>query len=461
MKRLAIWTSLILLLIINFSFFYNVKSTQLNFTNTNIAPEREDYIKRRSKSLVNVGDAIFDLTSPKFSCKKYLKSRDKLDFLHIAFLYNTFGNKFDCVKTLLQDPRLMTIEINLINEPGHRNRRLESHEFLHYIRGGPAKYSRLLKSRNKDLKKRFDAYVVKAQNLLMGYQQPHTKCFINPGLESNVSVRAGKVLVEWAREAFPQCSIVWNPLHGKLQASRTGANLAEGHGPGPNFTGPCITNLDGTDINFPDRLTCAAKTYNEEGTKNWINSGNALRSYITEYANRCEVAFLWVGEYNQFNFDECKAWEPPTKRGGRKDKIFDLVGKEIAWAHSSGKVIPKDLEFTDADKQALASCDVVRTKWNDGEKRGRLLKQSEFSDRGGVILTSSDLSSATSIKILYRKTVVDTYRRIGTYGHDNSRRILWRSNISPVKYPVNVVIQLKVKNKNICYKIKDPQIRHD
>jgi hypothetical protein len=465
-----LFASVLFLILGIVGYFSATQSRTINYFDIASRPSAE--LVATDKGLLNVGRAPFAITAKRFQCKNFLDSLDDLQVLNIAFLYNTFGNKFDCIKTLMHDPRLARLEINLINEPCHRNRRCQKHEFLSVV-SSPQKYDQLLKAKDAKLKARFDAYVIKMQELLAGHLQDHTQCYINPGLESNVGLRAAKTLVSWAKEAFPQCKIVWNPLKPSGETARSvGADFIEGHGPGPNLKGPCITNLDGTDINFPERTSVAVKTYVEGQPKNWVNSGAALQSYAQEYANKCEMVLFWGVEDNCNDSGFVGGFIPPTDRQCRVGIFNKLTAKEVKTAHTKGRRLPKDLTYNDEDMNSFQGCDEIKDNWNDGAKRGRLLKQSEFSDRGGVILTSSDLNGSRSIQIFARGKKVESYEKKGQYTHDSSRRDLWRSNISPTKYPFKVAVRIttnrkivgpdgKQKNKLVCYKIPNPTIRQD
>ena len=425
------------------------------------SPTNSSELRVTDRGLLNVGRAPFAIAHRRYQCDDFLKSVDRLQVLNIAFLYHTFGHNYDCIKTLMQDPRLSKLEIHLINEPCHRNRRCEKHEFLASV-SSPQKYDQLLRARDAKLKARFDKYVERLQALLAGYLQPTTQCYISPGLESNVGDRAAKVLVRWAREAFPQCKIVWNPLKPKGPARAVGADLVEGHGPAPKLSGPCIANLDGTDVNFPERTSTMVKTHVEGQPKNWVNSGAALQSYLNEYGNKCELAFVWTVEDNCNNSGDTSGFKPPLTRQCRVGKVNQLAAKEVKTAHVNGRREPRNLEYTEEDMRSFAGCSVVRENWNDGDKRGRLLKQSEFSDRGGVIITSTDLNGSRSIEIQARGRRVDSYTRNGQYTHDGGRRDLWRSRTSPTKYPFKVAVRIRDRSgKLICYKIPNPTIRQD
>lgn len=443
-------------------FFQSVELPPNAFFDPN-HPTRLAYRETLERRLVNVGRAPFAIAHNKFDCKGFISSLKDLDFIHVAWLFNTFGTKYSCLNKILADPRLVTLQTNLINEPGHRNRRLEKHEFLYNI-SSPSKFDKLLKSRNPKLKAQFDKYVAPLQDLLVSRLQPQTECLINPGLESNVSARAGKVLVQWTREAFPFCKVVWNPLAKAKDTQGTGANLIEQHGWSPSFsTNSCIFNNDGSDINFPGRKAASAIAHekDENSPKNYVNSGNALQSTIEELANQCKIAFLWVGEDNCFNYDGQGApWVHPTRRSCKAGPVNKYVAKEVAHAHKNGIREPKEFVYSEAEESSFAGCSEIR-KPHDGAKKNFLLKQSEFSDRGGVVITPTSLNGASSITVVHKGTKVDSYQRTGNYGHDGSQRGLWRSNKSPLKYPFKVAVRIKQGNKTICYRVNNPRIRND
>lgn len=429
------------------------------------APIRVAYRDALTTNLVNVGRAPFGIAHKRFRCTNFLASLNKLNFLHIAWLFNTFGQDNRCLIKLLNDPRLITLETNLINEPGHRNNRLEKHEFLYGV-SSPKKFDRLLKSRNARLRRKFSVYVAPLQNLLVGNLQPHTECLINPGLESNVSASAGKVLVQWAREEFPFCRIVWNPLQGA--AVGTTAELLELHGPAPKFPkgSACLTNLDGTDINFPQRKSLAFLVHEKDplSPKNYINAGNALQQYIAEYANRCEFVMLWVAEDNCFshNTDLNMPWISPTKRSCSVGITNKLTAKEVRSAHEEGVGVPKVIEYSEENLKSFVGCTEIRSPV-DGPKKNFLLKQSEFSDRGGTILLPASIKNPGRVVVVFNGKTIDIYEKAGVYNHDsnNARRPLYRSTKSPVKYPLRVAIKITTSGGTICYKIPNPKIRND
>lgn len=393
----------------------------------------------------NVGRGVFSLMSPSFNCDAFISSVRRLPVLHIAALYNTFGNDFRCWDRLAADIRLQTVELNLINEPGHRNRRLGKYEFLYGV-GTPSQYDKLLRDRDPKLKAKFVEYVQLAKQKIESLPK-HVQCLINPGLESNVSAKAGQVLMEWTREQFPSCRTVWNPLKAQAKLIK-GADLVEGHGPNPPLTKACIANLDGTDISFPQRISPLGE--------NSVESGRPLMQYVATYANRCEVVFLWTVEDN-CNF-KTGFIDPRARNCKPASKVFKLVAKEAERAMKTIKQKTKRA-WTQKESESLKSCTSVNSP-NDGAKKDFLLKQSEYRDRGGVVLFPKGIKPQ-SVTIVWEGKTIDTYRPSGSYEHDGSNRAMFRSMTSPVSYPFHVVVKAIKGSSTICYKIDNPNERND
>ena len=129
----------------------------------NRSSSSQDVFSESTDGLTNIGYAPFNLTAPKFNCDGFIESLKPLTEIHIAFLYNTFGNDFSCLNRLLADQRLKTLEVNLINEPGHRNNRLGTYEFLYGV-GSVNTWNTKLKNRDARLRQKYIDYVKPLQD---------------------------------------------------------------------------------------------------------------------------------------------------------------------------------------------------------------------------------------------------------------------------------------------------------
>jgi len=408
--------------------------------------------------LNNVGYAPFNLTSPAFNCDGFLEASKDLSELHVAFLYNTFGNDFSCLKILLNDPRLKTLEINLINEPGHRNNRLGSYEFLKSV-GSIKNYDHLLKTRNGKLKRKYVKYTTPIVQLLNTHIQPSTTLFINPGLESNVTDSAGRVLVSWTREIFPSARIVWNPLRPTpRRRQNTNADSLEGHGLSPNLDVPCIFNLDGLDVSYPTRPALGELQHTNGQSKNWVQSGTPLFQLLETYANKCEVVFVWTAESNGLDYRKTKFVDPRKRNNNISTSMYSIIMRDIEIVHRRGKIYPTSYNYSLEDNTVVSTCDIIQDSFADTIKSGNVLKQSEFRDRGGVVLLPNKFLSTEKLYLINKNKVVDVYRNSGRY-HDG--RAMFRSNKTPTKYPFKTYLVFSHNANKICYKIDNPRVRLD
>jgi hypothetical protein len=406
-----------------------------------------------AQGLPNVGYAPFNLTANKFNCNGFIKSIEPLEEVHIAFLFNTFGNNFSCLERLLADPRLKTLEVNLINEPGHRNNRLGSYEFLYGV-GSVATWNKKLSARNPALKQKYINYVKPIQAVLAEHLRPHTTLMINPGLESNVSASAGRVLIAWTRDLFPDARIVWNPHRASLNTRKfVSADLIEGHGQFPALREPCVYNMDGTDVKYNNRPALGEGS----GIKNYFHSGAPLFQQLEKYANRCEVAFVWTQEGNGLSYKQ--GFKDPRERNNFiPTAMYRQIMRDIIAVQKRGRIAPKSDTYTAKDNAIVNSCSVVSSNFEDGLKSGRLLKQSEFPDRGGVLLLPTEFRSVKNASLVKGTKTVDSFRNTGPY-HDG--RPLFRSNTSPTTYPFNTYLVFNKGNVRYCFKLSNPRIRLD
>jgi hypothetical protein len=237
----------------------------------------------RPGQFFNVGRAPYALQSETFDCQGFLNSLNGIENLHIAFVWNTFGLNNDCLLSLMNDPRLKSLEIHLMNECCHRRGDCPPHEFLARI-NTPATYNKLLLAKDTALTIQLQEYMAPIRQFLDANLKPGTRCFISPGLESNISSEAMGWLNQITGSMFPNCALVQS---GGGVPNNT--NYDEGHGSSPNLNPPCFANLDGTDVDFPQRRTI--------DPNNHIDSKN-LSKYIKKYAPKCEVVFLWTQDDN-------------------------------------------------------------------------------------------------------------------------------------------------------------------
>lgn len=409
----------------------------------------------QTQGLDNIGYAPFNITANKFNCKGFISALAPLKVIHLSFLYNTFGNNFECLERIIKDERVKTLQIHLVNEPGHRNKRLGDYEFLYNI-DSPGAYNTLLLNQDETLRLRYFEYVRPLQNFIQNSVRSDIEVIITPGLESNLSVNASKILFSWTKELFPNSRLVFNPYPFNSNRERVGADFLESHGLFPQVDSPCIFNLDGADISFPNRLALGQKSYEEGQTKNWIQSGTPLFQLYEEMANKCEYVFLWTAESNGLKTG--KFIDPRLRKNVISTRMYRTIISEIVTLSRKGKVYPLNLNYDEQELFIEKDCSEVRTNFEDGAKRGNLLKQSEFRGRGAVLLLSKSFSTSKKVKLYHKNKIVDSFKRVQNY---KDGRPMFRSGKSPTKYPLKTFLVIEEKNKKICYKLANPRIRLD
>lgn len=447
MKKL--WSSIILIVSI---FAFAVQ--------TNDAPRsKSDFLAAQEEQrLTNVAYATFNLTAPKFNCDGFIQATTSLKEIHLSFLYNTFGNDFSCLNRLLQDERVKSLQVHLINEPGHRNNRLGKYEFLHGV-GTVNQWNKRMVARDTALKVKLTSYVKPLQDNLEQNLRDDVEFYVSPGLESNLGDRAGRVLVSWTRELFPNARIVWNAYRGSRNTIRpTRADLMEGHGFSPALKAPCIYNMDGLDVAYPTRPALGQLSHQEGGTKNWLQSGAPIFQQMEKYGNRCELSFLWTQESNGLSYKRGGFVDPRKRNHNIPTSTYRMIMRDIIRVHKRGVVYSESIPYVPEQSVIESTCQVLTDKFEDGDKYGNLLKQSEFRERGGVLILKKEYSTVSNVKLVYKNSVVDTYNNTGAY---KDGRVLFRSNRSPTTYPLHTYLVFDFRGKRNCYKIPNPRIRLD
>ena len=234
-------------------------------------------------------------------------------------MYNTFDNSLNgentaCIEKLNSLKQTKMMQVHLINETCQRDLDCGEYEL---VAGMTIKqYQDALINRDVNFINKLKTYLEKAKKILLPTLRKDIKCFISPGLESNLNEKAAKNLISITREFFGnRCELVWNPVGNNKFNSKIENTYHEVHGPKVKLEKPCIANLDGVDIKLKDT----------EVLRNHIKSED-LKSYLDKYKH-CEAAFLWSHPDNCINVSK---FIDPRKRTKCIDakmhkKIIDSV----------------------------------------------------------------------------------------------------------------------------------------
>jgi len=400
-------------------------------------------IKHPRLGLLNVGHAVYGLTSDSFDCDNFFRSMKKIPEWHISFLYNTFGNNFECLKRIMNNPHTRTIQVHLINEASHRAGKNQWYEFTYSY--SLQEYNRLWEQNDPKLLKKFSKYVQPLQQLFDEYiiNKPWIQCIIGPGLESNVYQTAAENQVDAARIEFPYCKISWNGM----KSIAWNADLIEKHSANPNISPPCIVDLDGEDIDFPERRSEALNDGNE-----WTNAVNVnnLKKYIETLANRCDLYYLWAWESN---CSTSGATRDPNQRNRncsdpQVNLVLKLIADEIKWANKYALVNPEVYNWSYDESLPLNLCSSVKkepkTVFIDSTQKGLIKLDSRYN--------------VQTAYVMYKNKVIDVY----SLREDSGKTQIWTSKLNPKKrYPYKTVLVTTVLKedqtvKTICWKINNP-----
>lgn len=233
----------------------------------------------------NIGTAPYAIFHAQWPCEAQWEADKKVPELRLAVLWNTFGKSTACLQRYLNDSRLKTLEIHLINEVCQRHNRCGPYEFAHGL--SIKQYETLLRKRDPQLLEKLRMYLQEPAAFLARYLGTHTECYVSIGLESNISRRAALVIKKELRAAFPTCKVVWNPNGINPSARPIKDTTFELHHSSSELPSPCIANLDGKDVNFPSRPARLSPSIGH----------TELSPTATRFSN-CIANFLWIAEYN-------------------------------------------------------------------------------------------------------------------------------------------------------------------
>jgi hypothetical protein len=248
----------------------------------------------------NAGRAPYALQNPTFPCDAFFQSVSGKPKLRISFVWNTFRKGYDptCLDRVLNDPRLTTLQVTLVNETCARRGDCARRELLY--RHGLARWERGLGRARHYYTARLKRYMTRAYNYIIPKLKDSTGLYVTPFLESQMRGAAARQQIAIAREVFGARALIgFNPYGNK--PAHYGQDYTELHGRADPIDDPYIVNLDGEQLDFTNTL---------------------FVQYFLEIHEGAMLAFLWTGA------DNCggpKAGEP-NKRQCRPDNNFRLAG---------------------------------------------------------------------------------------------------------------------------------------
>lgn len=185
------------------------------------------------------GASFLALCNTTWDCRKTLQTFSNSKVIVTGWLERSFGTSCPCADKILAAKKPKVVRIHLANGPCLRNRRCGPQEV--FFGRSLAQTKRLLDSRPEAVLSRFRRVIPLTQKRLA--KASNTSCFISPVLESDFTARHRLLFLNIAKESFPGCSIVDNPLHYPCIKGFT----CEKHGDNVRLKAPCIVDMDGVD----------------------------------------------------------------------------------------------------------------------------------------------------------------------------------------------------------------------
>lgn len=383
-------------------------------------------------ALPSPGLSYYAMMHKGWDCESSLLALSKEEAPAISILWGTFGEEGGCLKRFLSDPRPKTLEVHLVNEVCQRNSRCGPYEFLRGM--SVSDYEKKLLARDEKLLRRFrDLSGSVADFLHKNTAGGPLTCYISPGLESNISRKAARVLFEIVGAHFPQCKKVWNPLNSSPYAKPFDGHVFEQHGNKPRVSPPCIVNLDGIDVGSVDP-----------------------ERYINKY-KQCDLVFLWGFGFN--GNKEGGQWQDPREREFPKGEYFQSMSQMLhpVAAGGGGAVEERDLEVPE-----VSGCRrMLNPHDGDGGFVWKVADRHPGDNRSPRIAW---LSPPKFQKVFRRVEVISkgktfdrlTFRHAFTE-HGRPYRNIYDSSKEPKTFPLNSTL----KADGNCFRLQNPTGRID
>lgn len=262
-----------------------------------------------------IGIAAYGIQSPQFKCNEFFHSLSNLKAYNLSFLWGTFGTDNHCLGSHWADHRLRSIQVHLMNEVCVRNSNCGPYEPLTGL--SVSRVNELAIAQEGWFKERIMSWARPASDYINNNLtlRPDVECNISPGLESNTSSNAMRVIISWLKPLFPGCTFTYNHVNNSYEGV-VGADYNETHNPHSVPQAPCYFNNDGYSIVFP-----------EWGSEYSRNIDAETIPAIHGQFQSCDVIYFWHHSYNGIN--PSRGFVDPRQRLFDETTPFKLLGDRL------------------------------------------------------------------------------------------------------------------------------------
>jgi len=174
----------------------------------------------------------------------------------VAVLWRTFDSRYNwqCLRRFIKQKASArhAVEIHFSNEAGRNNRRLAAYEFLPHLTTD--EYNAALQQRRGSVIRAIKRQAKQISNLIAAEGSDRTTWFVSTGLEDSFTNSAyRRIALTLRRQLPPEIFLVRSPRRTyEKRIDRAYADFIELHSDRPEYasTDQCISNNDGTDIDF-------------------------------------------------------------------------------------------------------------------------------------------------------------------------------------------------------------------
>lgn len=259
------------------------------------------------KPALNLGTSPYAIRSPYFNCPVYMGSLDSITDVNFSFLWESFGESPDCLRRMLSDSRVRTVEVHGINGTCVKGRwpdgRCQHYELLHNV--SKEQHEQFVLSREGWFMERYRNLFKGIAEWVGSVPDNVSRIYISPILESDLSPTASRIVLDTIKPLFtdPRVKFVWNANYWP-ENNLNGHDFVETHWDFRIPTVPYLVNLDGVSTDYPDVNRCGPNWYPRRWTV------EETRRWITTHLPHAEMIYLWDAHNNCF---EC-SWQPPRSR---------------------------------------------------------------------------------------------------------------------------------------------------
>ena len=266
-----------------------------------------------NKSESIFGLSILALQHPNFNCDMFFEAIKGLKSLNIGYLHHTFGFNNECLKRVLNDDRLQTIQVYLVNEVCARNFNCGNYETFGQR---TADEMQALAWMQEEMFINIYRFIARnSYSFLMNHMKTDTICYVSPGLESNYTPTAAERVLKPVKEIFgDRCLYVYNPVQEeKVTAFH---NFLETHHDFVVPDVPYIAGMDGIELEFDDIFT----TY----PRKWERF--ILDAYIDKHKRKADKIYLW---HSWFNCIPNGGFQDPRARDCSRPEIYEMIKRHV------------------------------------------------------------------------------------------------------------------------------------